>query len=47
MLPTHSHIHNLGVAQQTFASPGGSYTGSVVQLQDIKSGAGLGIAIGF
>lgn len=38
---------NLGVAQQTFAGPGGSYTGSVTQLQDISSGAGQSIAIGF
>ncbi|MBW4603073.1 MAG: CTB family bacteriocin [Calothrix sp. FI2-JRJ7] len=38
---------NLGVAQQTFAGPGGSYTASGIQLQDIKSGAGQAIAIGF
>lgn len=38
---------SLGVAQQTVASPGGSFTGSITQLQDISSGAGQGIAIGF
>ncbi|MBW4603072.1 MAG: CTB family bacteriocin [Calothrix sp. FI2-JRJ7] len=34
---------NLGVAQQTFAGPGGSYTGSVTSLQDIFSNAGQAI----
>ncbi|OKH51464.1 hypothetical protein NIES2101_17930 [Calothrix sp. HK-06] len=38
---------NLGVAQQTFAGLSGSYTASVVQLQDIKSDAGQAIAISF
>lgn len=35
---------NLGVAQQTFAGAGGSYTGSVTSLQDIFSHAGQAIA---
>ncbi len=35
---------NLGVAQQTFAGPGGSYTGSVTSLQDIFTNAGQAIA---
>ncbi|OKH51463.1 hypothetical protein NIES2101_17925 [Calothrix sp. HK-06] len=35
---------NLGVGQQTFAGPGGSYTGSVTSLQDIFSNAGQAIA---
>ncbi len=35
---------NLPYGQQTFAGPGGSYTASVVGLQDIFSKAGQGIA---
>ncbi len=30
---------NLSVGQQTYAGPGGSYTGSVTDLQKIASGA--------
>ena len=36
---------NLAVGQQTFAGPGGSYTGSVTNLQEIFSTAGQAIAI--
>lgn len=36
---------NLAVGQQTFASPGGSYTGSVTNLQEIFSTAGQAIAV--
>jgi hypothetical protein len=36
---------NLAVGQQTFAGPGGSYTGSVTNLQDIFSTAGQAIAV--
>ncbi|GJD22658.1 hypothetical protein RIVM261_076140 [Rivularia sp. IAM M-261] len=36
---------NLAVGQQTFAGPGGSYTGSVTSLQEIFSTAGQAIAI--
>jgi hypothetical protein len=35
---------NLAVGQQTFAGPGGSYTASVTNLQDIFSDAGQAIA---
>ncbi|BDA73796.1 hypothetical protein CAL7716_079620 [Calothrix sp. PCC 7716] len=35
---------NLAVGQQTFASPGGSYTASVTNFQDIFSKAGQSIA---
>ena len=35
---------NLAVGQQTFAGPGGSYTGSVTNLQEIFSKAGQSIA---
>lgn len=35
---------NLAYGQQTFAGSGGSYTASVVGLQDILSKAGQGIA---
>ncbi|ARV59871.1 hypothetical protein BZZ01_15655 [Nostocales cyanobacterium HT-58-2] len=37
---------NLVVGQQTFAGPGGSYTVSGTNLQEILSSAGQGIAIG-
>ncbi len=36
---------NLTVGQQTFAGPGGSYTGSVTNLQEIFSTAGQAIAV--
>ena len=36
---------NLTVGQQTFAGPGGSYTGSVTNLQEIISTAGQAIAV--
>jgi hypothetical protein len=35
---------NLAVGQQTFAGPGGSYTASVTNLQEIFSNAGQAIA---
>ncbi|RUT02502.1 hypothetical protein DSM106972_059800 [Dulcicalothrix desertica PCC 7102] len=35
---------NLAVGQQTFAGPGGSYTASVTNLQEIFSKAGQSIA---
>ena len=37
---------NLAVGQQTFAGPGGSYTASMTNLQEISSSAGQGIAAG-
>lgn len=36
---------SLTVGQQTFAGPGGSYTGSVTNLQEIFSTAGQAIAV--
>ncbi|GJD19272.1 hypothetical protein RIVM261_042280 [Rivularia sp. IAM M-261] len=36
---------NLAVGQQTFAGPGGSFTGSVTNLQEIISTAGQAIAV--
>ena len=37
---------NLIVAQETYAGPHGSYTGSVTNLQEIASSAGQAIIIG-
>ena len=36
---------NLTVGQQTFAGPGGSYTASLTNLQNISSSAGQAIAV--
>jgi hypothetical protein len=38
-------LKQLQVGQQTFAGPGGSYTGSVTNLQEIYSTAGQAIAV--
>ena len=38
-------LKQLQVGQQTFAGPGGSYTGSVTNLQEIYSKAGQAIAV--
>jgi hypothetical protein len=35
---------NLAVGQQTFAGPGGSYTGSVTNVQELFANAGQAIA---
>jgi hypothetical protein len=38
-------LKQLQVGQQTFAGPGGSYTGSVTNIQEIFSSSGQAIAV--